>query len=79
MYVCVSLSLSLSLSMRSAAGGSRGLAGGVQATTGDRRGERAATDRDIVKMNPGVPLSFPNSNAPHLNSCYCREKHGVKK
>lgn len=30
-------------------------------------------------MNPWGPLSLPNSNAPHLNSCYCREKRGVKK
>lgn len=67
------------LTVRSVAEGSRGLAGGVQPANGDRRGGKAAMDRDIVKMNLGGPLSLPNSNAPHLNSCYCREKHGVKK
>lgn len=46
--------------------------------TGDQRGG-SVKDKNIVKMNPGGPLSFPNSNASHLNSCYCREKHGVKK
>jgi len=70
--VCVCAFFSLSLSLYA-------FAGGVQATTGDRLGGRAATDKDIIKMNPGVPLSLPNSNAPHLNSCYCREMHGVKK
>lgn len=37
------LSLYLSLSTSSSAEGSRGLAGGVQAATGDRRGGRAMT------------------------------------
>lgn len=55
----------------------KGLLSGMEATGDQRSG--SVEDRDIVKMNPGGPLSFPNSNGSHLNSCYCREKHGVKK